>query len=253
MPANGACSLDNCFRRSSIRVMREVFLAGAPFLSKVAKVSRRPLIAAHRTLERRPAWWQLPWWYPACSVEGVGTTFTLSLPVTPTGGEPLVTLPLVNPVDDESPIAVRAALRVMVLLVDDRRDVRFVAQHVLEEAGATVGTAKDGVEALEAVESAAERGEPFDLILMDIQMPRMDGLTAVGRLREQGCRVPIIALTADAMREDRERCLNAGCDDYLTKPIDAAQLVEKSADLLRQSHEHLAELRRQRRTSASTR
>ena len=119
-----------------------------------------------------------------------------------------------------------------VLLVDDRRDIRFVGQHFLEEAGAQVMTAEDGKQAIEFVEAQLATGRPFDAIVMDVHMPVMDGMAAVRELRKQGCETPIVALTADAMVDDRQRCLAAGYDVYLTKPIDAAGLVTTVGRLL---------------------
>ncbi|MFI8382010.1 response regulator [Pseudomonas sp. NPDC079086] len=109
-----------------------------------------------------------------------------------------------------------------VLLVDD--DVRnvYALTALLDEVGLIISSAKDGQEAINAYER-----EPFDLILMDMAMPTMDGYTATRLLKtEHGCSIPIIALTAHAMKGDREKCITAGADDYLAKPVSREALLE---------------------------
>ena len=119
----------------------------------------------------------------------------------------------------------RSGLRV--LLAEDNRVNQRVAARFLERLGHTVTLANDGREAVAAWQAA-----PFDLVLMDVQMPEMDGFEAVAAIRAlelergRGGRTPIIALTAHAMSGDRERCIAAGMDGYLTKPMKLAQLVE---------------------------
>jgi PAS domain S-box-containing protein len=117
-----------------------------------------------------------------------------------------------------------------VLIVDDRRDIRLLGQHFVEKAGGRVTSAADGQAAVDLLLSP--EGEHIDIVLMDMQMPVMDGYVAVRTLRQQGYTNPIIALTANAMKEDRERCLAAGCDDYTAKPIDGRTLVQLIARLL---------------------
>jgi len=115
-------------------------------------------------------------------------------------------------------------LRGCILVVDDRRDIRFLAQHFIQKAGGTVVTADDGQIALNMLQEDATTRQ-IDLVLMDMQMPVMDGYEAVKLLRSCGFDRPIIALTANAMREDRERCLAVGCNDYASKPLDGVKLV----------------------------
>jgi CheY-like chemotaxis protein len=113
---------------------------------------------------------------------------------------------------------------VHVLLVEDN-PVNRVAARMLQRLGCSVDVAPNGLAALDAFDASRHA-----LVLMDLSMPVLDGLEATRRLRERergsGRRVPIVALTANAMEGDRERCLDTGMDDYLTKPIRAEALAE---------------------------
>jgi CheY-like chemotaxis protein/HPt (histidine-containing phosphotransfer) domain-containing protein len=113
-----------------------------------------------------------------------------------------------------------------VLLVEDNPVNRQVAQRLLSLNGITFGMAENGKEALDALDQGG-----FDAVLMDCQMPVMDGYTAtrIRRQKEAGAglaRIPIIAMTANAMAGDREKCLNAGMDDYMSKPLNRARLEQ---------------------------
>ncbi len=99
------------------------------------------------------------------------------------------------------------------LLVEDNEINQQVAREILEGAGLNVALAADGQEGVNAVKE-----NNYDAVLMDVQMPVMDGYDATGKLRRAGYAGPIIALTAHAMSTDRTKCLAAGCDDYTTKP-----------------------------------
>ncbi len=165
------------------------------------------------------------------SQPGKGSTFKVRIPAELGQKVDLIKPQLNARSEDDSARSARQIpdLECRVLIVDDRRDVRFISQHFLEKAGATVTSAEDGKQAIATALAARDAGEPFDLIVMDMQMPVVDGLQATSQLRAAGIDVPIIALTADAMKGDRERCLAGGCDDYLSKPIDRAKLIRMVA------------------------
>ncbi len=166
------------------------------------------------------------------SQPGLGTTFTVSIKAIDAEGSRMLHRPELAVQDrgQAAPAKVthsRLPLEACrILLAEDGRDNQLLISHVLRKAGAEVKIAGNGQVAVDAVEAAESAGQPFDLILMDMQMPEMDGYAATEYLREAGSRLPIVALTAHAMTEDRERCLASGCSEYATKPIDKLSLVE---------------------------
>jgi signal transduction histidine kinase len=119
-----------------------------------------------------------------------------------------------------------------VLVVEDVELNQKLLAAILRRAGAAVELAEHGRVGLELALAAERRGEPFDLVLMDMQMPVMDGYEATRALRAAGFTRPIVALTAHAMSTDRALCLAAGCSDYATKPIQRAQLLATCRRLL---------------------
>ena len=148
-------------------------------------------------------------------------------------------VPLVNPVAPvpDSGLLVTAAPAVArldglhLLVAEDTPGLRHLVSRILKAAGADVEVVENGAEAVEAVEQAAISGRAFDAILMDVQMPVMNGFDATRQLRQAGQNLPIIALTAGAMAGDREKCLAAGCDAYVPKPMDRGELLRTIAAL----------------------
>jgi CheY-like chemotaxis protein len=135
-------------------------------------------------------------------------------------------VPVAAPIAAPQPgITVPVRSRMHILLAEDNIVNQRVAVRILEKAGYRVVLASNGVEALEAM-----RDHEFDLVLMDLQMPEMGGFEATGNIRRNErldkTHIPIIAMTAHAMTGDRERCLAAGMDDYISKPVRAAALIE---------------------------
>lgn len=118
-----------------------------------------------------------------------------------------------------------------VLLAEDDRDNRIIISTWLRRMGANVDVAENGRVAVESALAALTEDDPYDLVLMDMQMPELDGYGATFQLRSCGYRGLVVAFTAHAMDRDRAQCLALGCDDYLAKPIDRTRLrevVEKS-------------------------
>jgi CheY-like chemotaxis protein len=112
-----------------------------------------------------------------------------------------------------------------ILLAEDGPDNQVLISTLLRRAGAAVTIVENGRLAVDRALAAERDGQPFGVILMDMQMPELDGYGAAAMLRSKGYRRSIVALTAHAMASDRERCLAAGCSDYLTKPIQRDTLL----------------------------
>tara|TARA_R110002111_G_scaffold247140_5_gene310247 strand:+ start:58787 stop:65749 length:6963 start_codon:yes stop_codon:yes gene_type:complete len=154
------------------------------------------------------------------SESGKGSTFTASIDTGDIEGVRMIQPTLIAESINQSETAEEFILDCHVLVVDDRRDIRFLSRRFLTQAGAKVTEAVDGEQAVEIVTEAMQKEFVFDLILLDMQMPKLDGYESAKQLRKLGYTGPIIALTADAMQGDMTRCIECGCNDYLSKPID---------------------------------
>ncbi|MFO0939977.1 MAG: PAS domain S-box protein [Pirellulales bacterium] len=161
---------------------------------------------------------------------GVGSTFILTIACATSNDLEWVDK-LEQPIEQPATEKLQA-IAGTILVVDDRRDIRLLVQTFLEKAGARVLLANNGQEAIDLMNERQPIGEGIAGVVMDMQMPIMDGYTAARELRRLGFSGPIVALTANAMKEDREKCLSCGCDDYATKPLDGAALVHVVASNL---------------------
>ena len=149
---------------------------------------------------------------------GIGSTFILTLPLVEAEAQAV----------SESPQLTGQPLRgVRVLIVDDVEVNRLILEDMLTHWGAEVDMAEDGLQALDRVQARGEAG--FDVVLMDIQMPVMDGITAAEHLRHIAPNLPVMAMTAHAFKQERDRCLEAGMVDHISKPIDEAVLIRTIA------------------------
>lgn len=169
---------------------------------------------------------------------GIGSTFTITVPTGSLDGVDMVEYrPELAPENASKlwpDVEAKCRVNCRILLAEDRPDNQRLLAGILEDAGADVTVVDNGREALDRVLVLPDSSEgctdgathQFDVILMDMRMPVMDGYTAVRRLRQEGYVGPIIALTAHAMIHDRQKCLDVGCDDYASKPIEPARLLK---------------------------
>ncbi len=171
------------------------------------------------------------------SEPGRGSTFRLLVPV----GERRGSLASDARLEAElvarggSPSAEMPSLRGRVLVAEDGLDNQRLIERLLTRAGLEVALVADGREAIDAALAAEREGRPFAALLMDMQMPEVDGYAATQALRDGGYARPIIALSAHAMVEDRERCLACGCNAFAAKPIDRRALLDLLAEHLTKS------------------
>jgi signal transduction histidine kinase/ActR/RegA family two-component response regulator len=162
------------------------------------------------------------------SEPGRGTTFRVELPAGNLQGvERVPALAASLEGFDPEPAEELPRLSGRVLLVEDGPDNQRLIALLLAKVGLEAVIVENGQQAVERVHEARLAGTPFRLLLMDMQMPVMDGYTATRILRRQGYDGSIVALTAHAMDAERGRCLSAGCDDFATKPVDRAELIER--------------------------
>ena len=150
------------------------------------------------------------------SSEGIGTKFRVTILAKQSTVAAVVTSNIANTL---LPVVNRFE-NLNVLIVEDSLDNQAIIQWMLESTGAKLSMVENGLEGVKRALS-----EKYDIILMDVQMPTMDGYQATQKLREGGYKKPIIAITAHATRQERDKCFSIGFDDFLTKPINKLALL----------------------------
>jgi signal transduction histidine kinase/ActR/RegA family two-component response regulator len=156
---------------------------------------------------------------------GKGSCFRLVLPLIPATNSFLVDRMETQAVSPVSSPTSKIQVHGRILFAEDGLDNQRLISFLLKKAGATIDIADNGQVALELLSKGNESNITYDLLLTDMQMPVMDGYMLASTLRSRGIKMPIIALTAHALSDDRQKCLDAGCDEYLSKPIDKNTLL----------------------------
>jgi len=173
------------------------------------------------------------------SAPGRGSTFTLVVKTGSLTGIPMIENPTesiapapLSQQEPDRPAGIRPLAGAHILLAEDGPDNQRLFSLLLKTAGASVDLAENGRLAVDKATQALAGNLAYNVILMDMQMPELDGYGATRELRRAGYEGPIIALTAHAMSNDRNECLQAGCDDYAVKPIDRSKLIATIAQYL---------------------
>ena len=191
------------------------------------------------------------------SQPGHGSTFTVSIPTGPLDGVKMIDRPRQRTIEGAKQPANAltpersSLLGCRVLLAEDGPDNQRLISFVLGQAGADVAVVENGQLAVDQAMEADRASKPFDVVLMDMQMPVLDGYAATRLLRGKGYAGPILALTAHAMANDRQKCIKAGCDAYATKPIDRTKLVTLVTQHARKQDALHAAISRQPATASS--
>jgi len=171
---------------------------------------------------------------------GLGSVFTVEIGIGNASLDRMIkVIPPQTPVQLESkskiqvvdPRQIELNAKISVLVAEDGEDNRRLIVHHITRAGMKITEANNGGEAVDLAIAAQKQGRAPDVILMDMQMPIMDGYEATEKLRSLGWKGVIIAITAHAMSSDRDRCMKSGCDEYLTKPIDKDALIQAVQNL----------------------